>query len=96
MSTKYEINPNCAFRHIDGELVILIPEKQRLHRLKDVGLRIWELVGEGKTSEEICEQIVAEYKVERKEAEQDVKEFLDLLLENCIITPNINREQSNF
>jgi hypothetical protein len=86
LSARFEINPNCAFRRIDGELVILVPEKQSLHRLKEVGLRIWELVGEGKTSEEIVERLVTEYQVQRKDAEKDVKEFLDLLLENRIIT----------
>jgi len=40
--------------------------------LDPVGARIWELVGEGKSLGEVCEQMLEEYEVSREELEGDV------------------------
>lgn len=87
MSVKFAQNPNSAFRIIDGEAVILVPERQTLHRLADVGLRVWELACEGKAEEEISKQIAEEYEVDADKAEQDTEKFLELLVKNGIIIP---------
>lgn len=87
MSVKFAQNPNSAFRIIDGEAVILVPERQTLHRLADVGLRVWELACEGKAEEQISKRIAEEYEVEADKAEREAKEFLELLVKNGIIIP---------
>jgi hypothetical protein len=50
-----------------------------------VGQRIWQLVGDGMTLGEIVDAIVAEYEVEPSEAEIDVLEFANTLLEKGLL-----------
>lgn len=74
-----------------GDEVVLVPvidntcNLEKVHTIKGVGVRIWELLDGKRTAEEIKKTIVKEFKVQPKEAEKDLVVFLqELEKKNCI------------
>ena len=78
-------HPQVAARIIDGEAVIVLPESSQVNVLNEVGSRIWELIDGTRSVGEIAEVIVAEYDVTTEQAEQDVNEFIQELVENKML-----------
>lgn len=74
-----------ASRIVEGEAIIFTPEDSMIHSLNEVGTRIWELLEEEKTIEEIVKVICHEYEVEEKEAEKDILEFIKILQHKQIV-----------
>lgn len=81
---KMKIKGDFVHREIAGEH-ILVPigsenmNYNGLFSLSEVAARIWEILPECDTQEQIVNTILNEYEVERETAETDVKEFLDQL-----------------
>jgi hypothetical protein len=64
---------------VDQELVMLDPTTSRYHRLDPIGLRVWELLGQDRSIEEICEALEPEFEVSAERCRADVITFLDHL-----------------
>jgi len=79
--------PTTASRVIEGEAVILSMETKVLRGLNPVGSRIWELIDGQRSVEEIVGVIVKEFDVEPPRAEEDVRGFLEELLDKGLVTP---------
>ncbi|MBU0567040.1 PqqD family peptide modification chaperone [bacterium] len=65
-----------ASRIVEGEAIIFTPEDSTIHSLNEVGTRIWELLEEERSIEDIVKTVCNEYEIEEKEAEQDIVEFI--------------------
>jgi hypothetical protein len=76
---KFQKKQNLSFRIIKGQAFIVDAEKQTLHNLNETGTRIWQLLEKGKTFDEIAEILYNEFEVPKKQAEEDIKEFIDEL-----------------
>ena len=86
LTEKYPIlHPQVAARIIDGEAVIVLPESGQVNVLNEVGSRIWELIDGTHSVSEITEIIVAEYDVTAEQAERDVNEFIQELVDNKML-----------
>ena len=86
LTDKYPVlHPQVAARIIDGEAVIVLPESSQVNVLNEVGSRIWELIDSTRSIGEITEIIVAEYDVTAEQAERDVEEFIQELVENKML-----------
>ena len=86
LTEKYPVlHPQVAARIIDGEAVIVLPESGQVSILNEVSSRIWELVDGTRSVGEITEAIVAEYDVTPEQAERDVEEFIQELVENKML-----------
>jgi len=72
LADKLSIPPEVMTRTVGEETVILDLATGTYFGLDPVGARIWELVGEGKSLGEVCEQMLEEYEVSREELEGDV------------------------
>ena len=72
---------NVAWRIIGDEAVLLSAEDSSVHSLDAVGTRIWELCDGEKTVNEIIDQVVEEFKVDRDTAAKDVVEFIEELMQ---------------
>ncbi len=76
-----KLNPELIHRNIIGE-DIFIPigqtalEKNGVFVMSPVGARIWELLGEGKDTDELVPLLLEEYEVEPEILKADVDEFL--------------------
>lgn len=71
-------SPRIAARVVDGSALIVVIDTQMLHRLDEVGTRVWELC-DGKSVAELADALVEHYEVERAQALDDVREFVSEL-----------------
>lgn len=86
LTEKYPVlHPQVAARVIDGEAVIVLPESGQVNVLNEVGSSIWELIDGTRNVGEIMKIIVAEYDVTIEQAEGDVNEFIQELVENKML-----------
>lgn len=69
-----------------GEKTVLLNNDTNLYQgLHGVGPRIWEVIQEPTTVDELVEMISTEYDVEVKQCERDVREFLQEMGEKSLI-----------
>ena len=85
LSDKVSIPPQVMARTIGDETVILDLASGTYFGLDPVGARIWELLGDGKTLAEICEQMLEEYEVSREELERDTLRLAQELADQGLI-----------
>jgi hypothetical protein len=77
-----------ASRMVDGEAVIVIPEKGVVNILNRVGSRIWELLDGKNNPQDIARIISQEFEVADAAAHKDVAEFIQELSKKGMITFN--------
>jgi hypothetical protein len=77
-----------AYRKIGDEFFVLTTADSTLHNVKGVGVRILELLEEGKEEEEILTALLGEYDAPAAEIEADLASFLAELEAKGIITSN--------
>ncbi len=53
--------------------------------LNETGAFLWNLLGEETTREALCENLLKEYSVDKKTAEEDVDEFINILKEKNLL-----------
>jgi hypothetical protein len=65
-----------AFRVVGGEALVMVVDRKELHRLNDVGSRVFELC-DGQTSvDAMVDAIVKEFVVDPPTARADVEKFI--------------------
>lgn len=74
------VNDSVIHAELDDEAVLLNVENGVYFGLDAVGARIWQLIGQGTTQEEIVNQLLAEYDVEPSQLDADVREFARVLV----------------
>jgi hypothetical protein len=77
-------------RQIEGELILVpirrgVGDLNSLYSLNSVGSVIWEFLTVGHTLPEMVRRVSDEFEVSAKQAEKDIQEFLDSLLEEKLI-----------
>jgi len=84
---KLTISPNAIARQVGDETVILHLGSGTYFGLDAVGARIWQLMGEGKSLNEICDVVLDEYEVSREDVERDIAGLIkDLLAHDLVST----------
>ena len=84
------IKKELITREVAGE-IILVPvgksvlESNGLFALNEVGAFLWNCLPEAKSEDELVEQILAEYDIDRETAAADVAEFLQKLRDMGIL-----------
>jgi hypothetical protein len=86
MSIHYQKDPGMVGRRIADEFILVpirqtVGDLQCMYTLNGVGARIWELIDDHATVDEITSAIVREYEVEIPQAKADVIEFLEQMKE---------------
>ena len=85
LSDKVTVPQQVMARTVGDETVILDLASGTYFGLDPVGARIWELLGEGKTIAEVCDQMLEEYEVTRDEVERDTLSLADNLAAHGLI-----------
>lgn len=80
VATKDQISSDLA-----GESVILELKSGVYYGLNDVGTRIWNLIQEPRTLNEIRDALVKEYEVDLACCERDIKALLQKLADSGLI-----------
>ncbi len=83
--TRVVASPDQIFSDLGGEIVILNVASGVYHGLDEVGARIWHLLQQPQTVEDIRRTIEAEYEVDPELCRQDVSALLQQLLEAGLI-----------
>lgn len=83
----YSLNPDLAWRVIDGEVVILKIKTTTYYSLDPVGSFIWRgLENKTRNREEILDEVLAEFDTDRETASSDLDElFTDLTREELLL-----------
>jgi hypothetical protein len=71
---------------LDAETVVLSLPSGSYYRLDDVGTRVWSLLREPRSVEEIARTLASEYDVSVEAAESDVIQFLEQLAAEGLVT----------
>jgi hypothetical protein len=85
LTDRISIPPEVMARAVGDERVILDLASGTYFGLDPVGARIWELLGEGRTLGEVCDQILEEYEVTREELERDTLRLAQELAEQGLV-----------
>ena len=86
MQTIFKHSPSIVSRSIAGEMILVpirknVGDLESIYTLNETGARIWELIDGQRSSADIHKQVVAEYEIDPVDAEQDLLELLENLLE---------------
>ncbi|MGH2739805.1 MAG: PqqD family protein [Actinomycetota bacterium] len=72
-------------REVEGETVLLDLEQGTFFAARGVGPRVWELIAQGKTIDEVVENISAQYDVDADRARADIEAFVGSLVEKSLV-----------
>lgn len=72
-------------REVGGEAVILDVKSGMYYGLDKIGTRMWQLLAEGRTLDEVSTCILAEYDVSTERIENDLTAFVNELLDRGLI-----------
>lgn len=81
MNTRLVRNPLLTTAELDGEVVMLSLETNRYYGLNAVGSRIWELLAQPMTLQQVCDVLMHEYAVSREQCEREVLAVTQKLLD---------------
>jgi Coenzyme PQQ synthesis protein D (PqqD) len=79
------IRKDVVFRDLEGELVLLNLATGVYFGLDPLGTRIWALIDDGCTTDEIVSAITAEYDVDVEACRTDLMRFLAALRDNDLV-----------
>lgn len=78
------IRPALSSQHVDGELIILDKDNNKIHQLNAVASFIWQMIDSGSDFDEVLKQLVSEYDIDEQSANTDlmnvIRQFKDLNL----------------
>jgi hypothetical protein len=77
-----------AHRVVEGEALVMVVDRKQLHRLNEVGSRVFELCDGQTTVDAIVEVIVDEFTVDAETARADVERFISELAATGAISFN--------
>ena len=85
-----KVSKEFVLREIAGDYIIIptgktVLEVNGLITVNEVGVSLWKMLQEEATFEELVKGILDEYDVEESVAREDIREFLDRLIEGGII-----------
>lgn len=86
-----KLEKEFVLREIAGDYVIIpvgktVIEFNGLITVNEVGVSIWNMLQNEVTFDQIVQGILSEYEVEESVAREDIREFLDQLIDGGILT----------
>lgn len=82
---KIKRKEKVPWQIMDGRALLLSPEESQAHELNETATWVWQILVDELTYEELLENFCSEYEVEQAEADQDLQELLDQLVEKKLI-----------
>ena len=85
--TRYRVVPDALSASLSDGAVLLHLYTKRYFSLNETGSRIWSLLEQQATDDEIVDALVREYDVEKPEATRTVNQLLGDLVAERLIEP---------
>lgn len=79
------VSPDVVHQEVSGEMVLLDLKREIYFGLNEVGARIWEMINDGKSLDDVLDAIVSEFDVERSQADEDLHSLISSLAERELI-----------
>lgn len=80
-----QLEPSLLYSKIGDEIVLLTIESGKYFKVDAVGSRIWEMIKEPMTIENLCQALTGEYDISSEECLKDITLFLERLQEDNLI-----------
>ena len=87
LTDRADIPPHVIARTAGDDVVILDLQSGSYFGLDPVGARIWQLLEQGKSLDEACDALVAEFEVTRDTVERDALALAAELITRKLIAP---------
>ena len=84
-SSRARVAPEVMIQEVGGESVILDLKTEKYLGLNEVGTRMWQVLLESDSIQAAYDKLLAEYEVPPAQLEDDLRVFVDRLLENGLI-----------
>jgi hypothetical protein len=81
LSSVLAHNPDCPVREVGEGLVIMAAQGDATHSLDEIGTFIWQQIDGAKDLAMVLDTILDEFDVDRSEAEADLLQFAEGLLD---------------
>jgi hypothetical protein len=85
-SDRARIAPEVLIQEVGGESVLLDLKTERYLGLDEVGTRMWQALLASDSIQAAYDTLLAEYDVTPQQLEGDLRDLLNRLLENALIT----------
>lgn len=85
LSSRVRISEHTLFHELSGETVLLELSRGVYFGLDEVGTRIWQLLGEGRSLQDTVAALVDEYDVTEHQSAEDVLALVRELEERRLI-----------
>lgn len=79
-------NPNVIFRRLGDEIVLFHLGSDRFYELNGTAARFWELLSAGRHPDQIREQMLEEFAVDREQLAGEAKALLDSFRQEDLIS----------
>jgi len=86
MTFKIKVNKDFVWSQVDDEIVMMDAHLGKYFGIDSVGTRIWKLLQEEVTFENLKKKICHEYEVSAEQCDSDLKVFLKKLEKNKLIS----------
>lgn len=83
--THFQIHPDALFTQVEDQVVILQYDRGIYYALNEVGVRVWQLLEQGKTPREIQRSLLGEYNVSEERLAGDVAKLIGELRQEGLI-----------
>lgn len=79
MSDIVKLREGVEWRHVEGQILALHTSSSTFFNTNSTGALLWSALAEGRTREQLADELVAKYKIEIQTARRDVDSFLKAL-----------------
>jgi hypothetical protein len=79
------LNPQLAWREIEGRVVVISPVDSVVHELNETASFIWKHADRGRDVREIVELLAEEFGIDIAQAKNDTEELLTLLQKKGLV-----------
>jgi hypothetical protein len=73
------------YRTLDGETVVVNPQRREVHVLNGTGSRIWDLLSPARTVADLVRTLQGEFEVDPAEAQAQVATFMGHLVDRGLV-----------
>ncbi len=84
-SDTIQLDPSLLYSKVGDEIVLLTVESGKYFKVDSIGSRIWELIKEPSTIDNVCNQLLEEYDVSREQCLEEMIPFLEKLKEDNLL-----------
>lgn len=82
----YRASSDVIAQAIDAEVVLLDPESETYFGLDAIGTRIWQLLSEQRSFEELVAELVTQYDAREEQIREEAAVFLEQLCAEGLVT----------